>query len=92
MLRQHVWKEDNDVLDHIIKNSQKEIKLRAQYENHLYAEKFTKECSVVFIYKTYVLKGEADANFSLSETWNLLQDAADPLPNESDFCMQLINL
>ena len=80
------------MLDHIIKNSQRELKLRAQYENHPYAEEFTKKFSVVFIYKIYVLKGEADANFSLSETWNLLQDAAVPLPNESDFYRQLINL
>ena len=42
------------------------------------------------IYETYVLEGEADAKFSLSEIWNLLQ--ADPLPNNaSNFCREMIN-
>ena len=44
----------------------------------------------MFLYGTYVLKGEADANFSLGEIWNLLQ--ASPLPNNaSKFCRQMIN-
>ena len=44
----------------------------------------------MFIYKTYVLGGEADAKFSLGEIWNLLQ--AGPLPNNpSKFCRQMIN-
>ena len=44
----------------------------------------------MFIYETYVLEGETDAKFSLSEIWNLLQ--ADPLPNNaSNFCGEMIN-
>ena len=72
------------MFDHIIKNSQRVLKLRAQYENRPYFGEFTKRCNVVvFIYRTYVLEGEADAKFSLSETWNLLQDVVDPLPNNA---------
>ena len=66
------------------------LKLNAQYEDHLYIEECTKECSVMFICATYVLKGEADAKFPLGEIWNLLQ--AGPLPNNgSKFCSQMIN-
>ena len=44
----------------------------------------------MFIYETYVLEGDANAKFSLSEIWNLLQ--ADPLPNNaSNFCKEMIN-
>ena len=46
----------------------------------------------MFTYRTYVLDGEADSNFSLSQTWNLLQDAIDPLPsNAGIFRRQTIN-
>ena len=44
----------------------------------------------MFAYRTYVLEGEADANFSLGDVWNLLQ--RDALPNNaSNFCRQMIN-
>ena len=44
----------------------------------------------MFVYGTYVLEGEADAKFALSETWKLFQE--DPLPNNaSNFCRQMIN-
>ena len=44
----------------------------------------------MFVYGTYVLEEEADAKFSLSETWKLFQE--DPLPNNSsNFCRQMIN-
>ena len=58
--------------DYIVKNSQRVLKLNAQYENHPYVEEFTKQCSVMFIYGTYILEGEADAKIFLSEIWNLL--------------------
>ena len=46
----------------------------------------------MFIYKTYIPEDEADASFSLSETWNLLQDVVDRLPySASVFCRQMIN-
>ena len=48
------------------------LKLNAQYENHPYVEEFTKECSVMFAYGTYLLHGEADTKFSLGDIWNLL--------------------
>ena len=41
----------------------------------------------MFTYKTYVLEGETDAQFSLSEIWNLLQSPN----NASNFCRQMIN-
>ena len=44
----------------------------------------------MFIYRTYVLEGEADAKFSLGEIWNLLQ--AGPLPNNaSNYSRKMIN-
>ena len=44
----------------------------------------------MFIYGTYVLEGEADAKFSLSNIWNLFRE--DTLPNNaSNFCRQTIN-
>ena len=44
----------------------------------------------MFVYGTYVLKGEADAKLYLGDIWNLFQ--GDALPNNvSNFCRQLIN-
>ena len=65
MLRQQVWIADDDEFDYIVKNSQRVLRLNAQYENHPYVEKFTKQCNVIFVYGTYILEGEADAKFSL---------------------------
>ena len=74
----------------IVKNSQRVLRLNAQYENHPYVEEFTKQCNVMFIYGTYVLEGEANAKFSLGDIWNLFQE--DPLPNNaSNFRRQMIN-
>ena len=48
------------------------------------------ECNVIFVYRAYVLEGEVDAKFSLSDIWNLFQE--DPLPNNaSSFCRKMIN-
>ena len=66
------------------------LRLNYQYENHPYVEEFTRECCGVFVYRTYVLEGEADATFSLAVVWNLFQK--DALPNNSgSFCRQMIN-
>ena len=90
MLRRQVWMADDDEFDHIVKNSQRVLRLNDQYENHPYVEEFTKECNVMFVYGTYVLEGEADAKFSLGDIWNLFQ--GDTLPNNaSNFCRQMIN-
>ena len=72
MLKWQVWMTDDDEFDHILEISQRVLKLKAQYENHPYVEEFTKQCSVMFIYGTYILEGEADAKIFLSEIWNLL--------------------
>ena len=81
---------DDDEFDHIVKNSQRVLRLNDQYENHPYVEEFTKECNVMFVYGTYVLEGKADAKFSLGDIWNLFQE--DALPNNaSNFCRQMIN-
>ena len=58
---------DDDEFDHIVKNSQRVLRLNDQYENHPYVEEFTKECNVMFVYGTYVIKGEVDAKFSLGD-------------------------
>ena len=43
----------------------------------------------MFLYSTYVLEGEADAKFSLDDTWKLFQE--DLLPNNaSNFCRQMV--
>ena len=44
----------------------------------------------MLVYGTYVLEGEVDAKFSLSDIWNLFQ--GDSLPNNaSNFGRQMIN-
>ena len=63
MLKRQVWMADDDEFDHIVKNSEIVLRLNDQYENHRYVEEFTKGCSVMFVYRTYVLEGEADAKF-----------------------------
>ena len=81
---------DDDEFGRILENLQRILKLNAQYENHLYVEEFTKECSVIFLNRTYVVEGEADAKFSLGKLWNLL--LAGSLPNNaSNFFRQMIN-
>ena len=70
-LKRQVWMADDDGFDHIVKNSQRVLKLNAQYENHPYVEEFTKERSIMFVYGTYLLEGEEDANFSLVDIWKL---------------------
>ena len=87
MIGGQVWMADDDEFERIVENSQRIFKLNAQYENHPYVKELTKECSVMFIYGTYVLEGEADAKFSLSEIWNFLQAPNNP----SKFCRQMIN-
>ena len=62
MLRQQLWA-DNDEFDYRVKNSQRVLELNVQYENHPYAEEFTKQCNVMFIYGTYVLGGRQIQNF-----------------------------
>ena len=90
MLKRHVWMADDDEFDHMVKNSQTVLKLNAQYQNHPYTGDFTKGRSVMFVYGTYVLEGEADAKFSLVDIWTLFQE--NPLPNNaSNFCKKMIN-
>ena len=90
MLKTQVWMADDDEFDHIVKNSQRVLRLNDQYKNHPYGEEFTKECNVMSVYGTCVLEGEVDAKFSLGFIWNLFQ--GDNLPsNASNFCRQKIN-
>ena len=72
------------LIDHIGENSQRVLKLNNQYENHPYFEEFRKQCSVMFTYATYVLKGETDVKFSLinqMRAWNYLQKPSDTPEN-----------
>ena len=66
-----VWIADDDEFGHIVESSQRILKLNAQYENHPYVEEFTKERSIMFVFGTYLLEGEEDANFSLVDIWKL---------------------
>ena len=72
---------DDDEFDYIAKKSQRVLKLNNQYENHPYAQEFTKDCNVMFVYGTYFLEGEADAKSSLGDIWNLFQE--DLLPKNA---------
>ena len=90
IIKRQVWTADDDESDHMVKNSQSELRLNDQYDNHLYVEEFTKECNVMFVYGTYVLEGEVDAKFSLGDVWNLFQ--GDTLRNNAgSFYRQMIN-
>ena len=89
MLRRQVWMADDDEFDHIVKNSQRVLRLNDQYENHSYVEEFTKQCNFMYVYETYILEGEVDAKFSLGGIWKLFQK--DLLRNNSsNFCRQMI--
>ena len=89
IFKRQVWMA-NDEFDFIVKNLQRVLGLNAQYQNHLYVEEFTKECSIMFIYGTYILEGETGAKFSLGDIWNLFQK--DPLPNNTrNFFRKMIN-
>ena len=87
MLKRQVRMADDDEFDHIVKNSQRVLKLNGQYENYPYDEEDIKECNVMFVYRTYVPEGEVDAKFSLGDIWNLFQGDY----NASNFCRQMIN-
>ena len=80
----------DDEFNHIVKFSQRVLSLSDQYENPPYVEEFTKECNVMFTYRTYLLEGEADAKCSLGDVWNLFQGDT-LLNNASKFCRQMIN-
>ena len=67
MLQRQVWMADDDAFDHIVKNSQRVLRLNDQDENHLYVENFTKECNGMFAYGTYVLEGQVHAKSSLDD-------------------------
>ena len=78
MLKPQAWMADDNEVDHILENSQRVLRLNDQYESHPYVEEFTKECSVMFVYGTYVLEGEADAKFLQAmadcvKAWNYIQ-------------------
>ena len=90
MLKRQVWMANDVKLDHIVKISQRVLKLTDQYENHPYTEEFTKLCNVMFVYGIYVFNGEANAKFSLGDIWKLFQEGT--LPNDaSNSCRQMIN-
>ena len=83
-----MWIVDDDEFDHIVKNSQRVLRLNDQYENHPYAQEFTKGCNVLFVYGTYVLEGKADAKLSFDDMWKLFQEYL--LPNNASMinCMR----
>ena len=89
-LKRQVWMADDDEFDHIVKNSQRVLKLNAQYENHSYTEESIKERNAMFVNRTYVLEGEADAKFSLGDIWKLFQEDLSQ-NNAGNFCRQMIN-
>ena len=90
MLKRQLWMADDDKFEHMVKNSQKVLRLNDQYKNHPYVEEFTKECNVMFVYGAYILEGEADAKCSFDDIWKLFQD--DLLSNNAgNFCRQMIN-
>ena len=90
MLKRQLWMADDNEFDHIVKNSQGVLRLNDQYENHSYAQEFTKGCNAMFVFGTYLLEREVDAKFSLDDIWKLFRK--DILPNNaSNFSRQMIN-
>ena len=53
MLKRQVWIVDDDEFDHIVTNSQRVLRLNDQYENHPYAQEFTKRCNVMYLEHTF---------------------------------------
>ena len=90
MLRRQVWITDDHEFDHTVENSQRVLKLNAQYENHTYVKEFTKKCSVMFVYGMYVLEEEADAKFSLGKIWSFLQAGSLPKTSGSPLSIETI--
>ena len=85
ILKRQVWMTDDDEFKYIVKNSQRVLRFNLRFNlrfrsirNHPYAQEFTKECNVMFVYGTYVLEGEADAKFSLGDILSLFQEDALP--------------
>ena len=80
---------DDNEFEYIVGNLQRMFKLNSQYEYHSYVDSFKKEGSVVVIYGTYVLEGEADTKFLeiFFFVWKFLQSPE----NASKFCKQMIN-
>ena len=48
--------------------------LTRKRKGHAYVEEFLNGWETIFAYGTYTSEGEVDANFSASETWNLMHD------------------
>ena len=62
MLKKLVWMADDDEFDHIVKNSQRVLRLNDQYENHPYVEEFARVRCYVCIWNIR-FRGEVDAKF-----------------------------
>ena len=90
MLKRQLWMADDNEFDHIVKNSQGVLRLNDQYENHSYAQEFTKGCNAMFAFGTYLLEREVDAKFSLDDIWKLFRKYILP-NNASNFSRQMIN-
>ena len=83
---------NKDELDHIMTNTPRVLQLSTEYENHSHVEEFKKECNVVLICRIYISDGKANTSVSLSEKWNLWQDAEEHLPsNTTVIHKQMIN-
>ena len=66
-LKRRMWMIDDDEFEYIVKNPQRVFRLNDQYENHPCVEEITRGCSVMFVYGTYFLEGEADTKFYLGD-------------------------
>ena len=62
ILKTLVWMADDDEFDHIVKNSQRVLRLNDQYENHPYVEEFTRVQCYVYIWSIR-FRGEVDSKF-----------------------------
>ena len=62
ILKTLVWMADDDEFDHIVKNSQRVLRLNDQYENHPYVEEFTRVQCYVYIWNIR-FRGEVDSKF-----------------------------
>ena len=53
MLKRQVWLVDDDEFDHTLENSQRVLRLNAQFENHPHIKEFTKEYNDLYMEHTF---------------------------------------
>ena len=79
--------------ENVLKKTAMLAGLTRRRKGHAYVEQFLEGWDIIFAYGTYTFEGEVDANFSASETWNLIQDpeSAQLTATTKKFRRQMVN-